>query len=98
MRDAVGEARADAALDVSHRPVDLAVVLDDASRRAARLGDGFIFGGEGNDTMFGSVFQDNPASARVLVHCGFDYVGDAESYSVARAATVPTWTYLSRMG
>jgi len=31
-------ARADAALDVSHRPVDLAVVLQDASRRAARLG------------------------------------------------------------
>ena len=31
-------ARADAALDVSQRPVDLAVVLQDASRRAARLG------------------------------------------------------------
>ena len=31
-------ARADAALDVSQRPVDLAMVLQDASRRAARLG------------------------------------------------------------
>jgi signal transduction histidine kinase len=31
-------ARADAALDISHRPVDLAVVLQDASRRATRLG------------------------------------------------------------
>ncbi|TDK45128.1 GNAT family N-acetyltransferase [Antarcticimicrobium luteum] len=47
----------------------------------------------GNATMFASVFQDNPASARVLTHCGFAYLGDAETYSVARDATVPTWTY-----
>lgn len=46
-----------------------------------------------NATMFASVFQDNPASARVLIHCGFEYLGDAESYSVARGTTVPTWTY-----
>ena len=46
-----------------------------------------------NSTMFGSVFQDNPASARVLTHCGFAYLGDAESFSLARDATVPTWTY-----
>ena len=51
-----------------------------------------------NDTMFASVFQDNPASARVLTHCGFEYIGDAESFSVARNATVKTWTYLKRMG
>lgn len=44
-------------------------------------------------TLFASVFQDNPASARVLTNCGFVYIGDAESYSVARRATVPTWTY-----
>lgn len=50
-----------------------------------------------NATIFGSVFQDNPASARVLTHCGFDYLGDAEAFSVAREATVPTWTYLRRM-
>lgn len=43
--------------------------------------------------LFASVFQDNPASARVLTNCGFQYLGDAESYSVARAAKVPTWTY-----
>jgi len=47
----------------------------------------------GNAAMFASVFQDNPASARVLTNCGFIYLGDAESYSVARAAKVPTWTY-----
>jgi len=52
----------------------------------------------GNETMFASVFQDNPASARVLTHCGFEYIGDAETFSVARNATVPTWTYLKRMG
>lgn len=50
-----------------------------------------------NDTMFASVFQDNPASARVLVNCGFDYVGDAEAFCVARGAKVATWTYVKRM-
>lgn len=46
-----------------------------------------------NATMFGSVFQNNPASARVLTHCGFEYLGDAEAFCIARDATVPTWTY-----
>lgn len=50
-----------------------------------------------NKTMFGSVFQDNPASARVLTHCGFEYLGDAESFCVARDATVPTWTYSRKL-
>lgn len=44
-------------------------------------------------TVFASVFQDNPASARVLTNCGFQYLGDAESFSVARDASVTTWTY-----
>lgn len=48
-------------------------------------------------TIFGSVFQDNPASARVLTNQGFEYIGDAESFSVARNATVATWTYLKKM-
>ncbi|EAU43778.1 MULTISPECIES: GNAT family N-acetyltransferase [Salipiger] len=51
----------------------------------------------GSATMFASVFQDNPASARVLTNCGFEYIGDAEAFSVARNAKVPTWTYLRRM-
>ena len=50
-----------------------------------------------NRTMFASVFQDNPASARVLTNQGFQYLGDAEAYSVARSAPVPTWTYLKRL-
>jgi len=52
----------------------------------------------GSETMFASVFQDIPALGRVLVNCGFEYIGDAEAFSVARGATVPTWTYLKRMG
>lgn len=50
-----------------------------------------------NKTMFASVFHDNPASARVLTHCGFEYLGDAESYCVARGTTVPTWTYMRKL-
>jgi RimJ/RimL family protein N-acetyltransferase len=42
---------------------------------------------------FAEAFQDNPGSARVLTNCGFDYLGDAEAFSVARNAAVPTWTY-----
>lgn len=49
-------------------------------------------------TLFAEAFQDNPGSARVLTNCGFDYLGDAESWSVARNALVPTWTYLRKMG
>ncbi len=52
---------------------------------------------QGARTLFGSVFQDNPASARVLTHAGFEYIGDAEAFSVARNAKVPTWTYIRRM-
>jgi RimJ/RimL family protein N-acetyltransferase len=51
-----------------------------------------------NTTIFGSVFQDNPGSARVLTNAGFEYLGDAEAFSVARGAKVPTWTYLKRLG
>ncbi|NSX55272.1 GNAT family N-acetyltransferase [Parasulfitobacter algicola] len=53
---------------------------------------------QGAKTLFGSVFQDNPASARVLTHCGFEYLGDAEAFSVARNAKVATWTYLKKLG
>jgi RimJ/RimL family protein N-acetyltransferase len=52
----------------------------------------------GARTLFAEVFQDNPGSARVLMHAGFDYLGDAEAWSVARNAKVPTWTYIRRMG
>ena len=48
-------------------------------------------------TLFAEVFQDNPVSARVLTNCGFEYLGDAETFSVARDAPVLTWTYLKKM-
>jgi RimJ/RimL family protein N-acetyltransferase len=51
---------------------------------------------QGNRTIFAEVFQDNPGSARVLTNCGFEYLGDAETFSVARNARVPTWTYLRK--
>ncbi len=49
-------------------------------------------------TIFASVFQGNAASARVLVNSGFQYLGDAESFSIARNASVPTWTYSKKLG
>jgi RimJ/RimL family protein N-acetyltransferase len=52
----------------------------------------------GCKTLFAEVFQDNPASARVLTHAGFEYIGDAEAFSIARNAKVATWTYIRKMG
>ncbi len=50
-----------------------------------------------NRTIFAEVFQDNPGSARVLTNAGFQYLGDAETYSVARGSRVQTWTYLRKL-
>ena len=50
-----------------------------------------------NTSIFAEVFQDNAASARVLTHAGFEYIGDAESHCVARNANVPTWTYINKI-
>lgn len=47
--------------------------------------------------IFGSIFQDNPASARVLTNAGFDYIGDAETFCVGRGGVVQTWTYIRQM-
>jgi len=51
-----------------------------------------------NRTIFAEVFQDNPVSAWILTQAGFEYINDAEAFSVARNHPVPTWTYLRRMG
>jgi RimJ/RimL family protein N-acetyltransferase len=53
---------------------------------------------QGLRTVFAAVMQDNPGSARVLTNAGFEYLGDAETFSVARNACVPTWTYLKKLG
>lgn len=50
-----------------------------------------------NRTVFAEVFHDNPVSARILTNAGFEYIGDAEAWSLARNAAVPTWTYLYRL-
>jgi len=50
-----------------------------------------------NRTIFAEVFQDNPVSARLLTQAGFEYIGDAEAFAVARNLAVPTWTYLRHM-
>jgi RimJ/RimL family protein N-acetyltransferase len=47
--------------------------------------------------VFAKVFQDNPASARVLTNAGFDYIGDAEGFCIARGAVLPQWTYMRQM-
>ena len=51
----------------------------------------------GAKQIYAEVFQDNPGSARVLTNSGFAYLGDAEAFSVARNATVKTWTYALNM-
>lgn len=53
---------------------------------------------QASKTIFAAVFQDNPASGRVLTNAGFAYIGDAESYAVSRDTVVPTWTYIRNMG
>ncbi|SDN84980.1 Protein N-acetyltransferase, RimJ/RimL family [Lutimaribacter pacificus] len=50
-----------------------------------------------SQTLFAEVFQDNPASARVMTNAGFAYLGDAETFSVARGAKVATWTYTRKL-
>lgn len=45
-------------------------------------------------SLVGTVFQDNPASARVLTKAGFEYTGDDESFSIARNAIVQRWRYI----
>jgi len=52
----------------------------------------------GSRTLVAEVFQDNPASARVLMHAGFTYEGEGEIHSLARAGMVPTFRYRRAAG
>ena len=47
----------------------------------------------GFEALTARVFQDNPASVKVLMHAGFAYVDDGEAYSLARGTMVPTHNY-----
>lgn len=60
--------------------------------------DGFIADNPLNiSALFAEVIQDNAAAANVLSHCGFTYLGDSETFSIARNALVPTWTYSRKL-
>lgn len=50
-----------------------------------------------NRSVVACVFHDNPASSHVLLGCGFACLGEAEAFSLSRAAHVPTWTYLKTL-
>lgn len=43
--------------------------------------------------IFGSVFQDNPAGAKVMMRAGFAYTGDDSCFCVARNTSVTRWCY-----
>lgn len=44
------------------------------------------------------VHQDNEGSAKVLMKNGFDYIGEAESHSVAQGGFVKSWDYVLVLG
>ncbi len=44
--------------------------------------------------IFAEIFQDNIVAARAVMASGFNYIGEAETYSVARNVIAPTWTYM----
>ena len=48
---------------------------------------------QGMTALTARAFQDNTASARVLTRAGFAYMGEGETYSVARGATTPVFRY-----
>ncbi|NOX42107.1 MAG: GNAT family N-acetyltransferase [Alphaproteobacteria bacterium] len=50
-----------------------------------------------NRSVVACVFQDNLSSTHVLSGNGFACLGEAEAFSLSRAAHVPTWTYLKTL-
>ncbi|WGI20301.1 GNAT family N-acetyltransferase [Amylibacter sp. IMCC11727] len=51
----------------------------------------------GDKSMVASVFQDNPASAKIVTNMGFQLIGESEVFSVARNGMVNTWDYVLRL-
>ena len=43
--------------------------------------------------LFASVHQGNEGSAKVLMKCGFSYLGEAETHSIPRGGMVKAWEY-----
>ncbi|MEJ6708380.1 MAG: GNAT family N-acetyltransferase [Amylibacter sp.] len=50
-----------------------------------------------DNSMVASVFQDNPASAKVVMNAGFSLIGESEVFCVARNGMVNTWDYVQRL-
>lgn len=50
-----------------------------------------------SSSLVASVFQDNPASAKIVTNMGFVLIGESEVYSIARTAMVETWDYVLRL-
>lgn len=48
--------------------------------------------------LFVEVFQDNFGLVCVLMYCGFEYLGDVESWFVVCNLCVLIWIYLCKMG
>lgn len=48
--------------------------------------------------LHAGVFQDNPASRRVLEKHGFEQAGEGTSFSVAQGKTVKTWEMIDGKG
>lgn len=63
--------------------------------RAVRQLTGKIFDTSEFCRLTACVYQDNPASARVLLKAGFKQSADCEAESIARGpGTFPTWTFV----
>jgi RimJ/RimL family protein N-acetyltransferase len=52
----------------------------------------------GVGALVAQVFQDNLASATVLTRAGFAYLGEGETYGLARGGMVPTFRYRLELG
>ena len=68
-----------------------------ASEICTALVDAMFMDEEGPTSLNACVFTDNPASARVLDKCGFEYIADCLGSSRARLEPATNWQYrLSR--
>ena len=52
----------------------------------------------GLTSMVASVFQDNPASAKVITNAGFKLIGESETFCVSRNGFIGTWDYVLQLG
>jgi RimJ/RimL family protein N-acetyltransferase len=63
------------------------------AREAVAAFAAFLFGRFDVPALRAGVFTDNPASARVLAHCGFARVDEVLHASRGRVAPAPCWVY-----